>query len=115
MFLIISDANSRGCIRPWWFSKRGNCETVFFYTLSARIRTTPIDYIWSQGLRSARSMSLIARSGQAIGSFHSLVRVTTLSNELRFLVLLAREAAHLVEYWQSHALRQSAERMRRSR
>ena len=29
-------------------------------------------------------------------------------------MLLAREAADLVEYWQSHALRQSAERMRRA-
>jgi hypothetical protein len=34
--------------------------------------------------------------------------------ELRFLVLLARQAADLIEYWQSHASRQSVKRTRRA-
>ena len=61
-------------------------------------------------------MPLIAHSGQAIGCFPLTgSSITTLPNENYVFSCFWRvTAADLIEYWQSHALRQSAERMRRA-
>lgn len=66
------------------------------------------------GYLSAQSTPLITRSGEAIGMvsthWHEHRRPT--ERELRFLDLLARQAADLIGQWQSqHALRVSEERL----
>lgn len=67
------------------------------------------------GFLSAQSIPLITRSGQTIGMFstHWRKHHRPSDRELRFLDLLARQAADLIERWQAEqALRASEEKYR---
>ncbi|MEB3291796.1 MAG: PAS domain-containing protein, partial [Synechococcales bacterium] len=84
-------------------------------TCDFMVGTADLDYYRLCGIRAVQSIPLISRSGQLIGMFstHWCSPYQPSDRELRFLDLLARQAADLIEHRQAETILRDNEQLLR--